>query len=51
MEENKNNLFAGGQGHSEKEVEEPAISCSILFFAFLVSLIIFVIASAIFATR
>jgi len=51
MEENKNNLFAGGQGHSEKEVEETAISCSILFFAFLVSLIIFVIASAIFATR
>lgn len=49
--DNKNDLFAGGQGHSEKEVEETAVSCSILFLAFLVSLIIFVIISILFGTR
>lgn len=49
--ENNNNLFAGGQGHSEKEIEETAISCSLVFLVFLVSLIIFVAVSILFGTR
>lgn len=45
----KKDLVAGGQGHSEREIEDAAISCGLLTIAFVISVVIFIIVSVLFA--